>query len=78
MDTSTIAPLLATLSVGVACGLLFKRLKCLLYMIGAFAGVAVLSVATGFTWLPAETRTAVQIIAGASWAAPWSGATLCV
>lgn len=66
MDTSTIAPLLATLSVGVACGLLFKRLKVPAgYMIGAFAGVAVLSVATGFTWLPAETRTAVQIIAGA-------------
>lgn len=66
MDTSITLPLLATLMVGIGCGLLFKKLKVPAgYMIGAFAGVAVLSVATGFAWLPTETRTAVQIIAGA-------------
>lgn len=66
MDGSTILPLLATLAVGVTCGLLFKKLKVPAgYMIGAFAGVAVLSITTGFVWLPAETRTAVQVIAGA-------------
>lgn len=59
-------PLIATVIVGVACGLLFKKIKIPAgYMIGAFVGVAVLSVATGFVWLPAETRVAVQVIAGA-------------
>lgn len=66
MDVSIIAPLFATLVTGVACGLLFKKLNIPAgYMIGAFAGVAVLSVTTDFVWLPDETRTAVQIIAGA-------------
>ena len=66
MDTSHLAPLAATLAVGVACGLLCKRLKVPAgLLIGAFAGVAMLSVATGFAWLPSGTRTAVQIVAGA-------------
>lgn len=66
MDGSTLLALLATLAVGVACGLLFKKLKVPAgYMIGAFAGVAALSITTGFAWLPAGTRTAVQIVAGA-------------
>ena len=34
-------------------------------MIGAFAGVSVLSVTTGAAWLPSETRTVVQMVAGA-------------
>lgn len=56
----------ATLAVGIACGLLAKKLKVPAgYMIGAFAGVAVLSVATGFAWMPVEVRTGVQIVAGA-------------
>lgn len=66
MDLALAAPLLATLVTGVACGLLFKKFKVPAgYLIGAFAGVAVLSVSTGFVWLPAETRVLVQIIAGA-------------
>ncbi|GKG89143.1 AbrB family transcriptional regulator [Gordonibacter urolithinfaciens] len=61
-----VARLLATLAVGVCCGLLFKKLKVPAgYLIGAFAGVAVMSVATGLAWLPSGTRTAVQIVAGA-------------
>lgn len=56
----------ATLAVGIASGLLAKKLKVPAgYMIGAFAGVAVLSVATGFAWMPVEVRTGVQIVAGA-------------
>lgn len=66
MDVSHAALLVATLAVGVACGLLFKKLKVpAAYMIGAFVGVAVLSLTTGLAWLPSGTRTAVQIIAGA-------------
>lgn len=66
MDAVSAAQLLATLAVGVVCGLLFKRLKVPAgYLIGAFAGVAVLSMATGLAWLPSGTRTAVQIVAGA-------------
>ena len=61
-----VARLLATLAVGVCCGLLLKKLRVPAgYLIGAFAGVAVLSVATGLAWLPSGTRTAVQIVAGA-------------
>ena len=61
-----VARLLATLAVGVCCGLLFKKFRVPAgYLIGAFAGVAVMSVATGLAWLPSGTRTAVQIVAGA-------------
>ncbi len=57
---------LATLVVGCACGIIAKRFKVPAgYMIGAFAGVAVLSVTSGFAWLPVEVRTGVQIVAGA-------------
>ncbi len=66
MSGSEAIPLLATLVVGVGCGLACKKLKVPAgYMIGAFAGVAVLGITTGLAWLPAETRTAVQVIAGA-------------
>lgn len=58
--------LLVTLVTGVACGLLFKRLRVPAgYMVGAFVGVAVLACATSVAWVPGHTRTAVQIVAGA-------------
>ena len=65
MDSLLISALL-TLCVGVPCGLIAKKLKVPAgFMIGAFAGVSVLNIATGAAWLPTETRTLVQIIAGA-------------
>lgn len=65
-DVSFIVPLLVTLTVGVLCGLLFRVLKIPGgALIGSFAGTAVLTLATGITWLPVETRTVVQIVAGA-------------
>ena len=58
--------LVLTLVVGVVCGFLFKRLKVPAgLMIGAFVGVAVLNILTGVAAVPPNTRTAVQIIAGA-------------
>lgn len=58
--------LAVTLAIGVGCGLLFKRLRVPAgYMVGAFAGVAVLNCAMEGAWVPEETRTAVQIVAGA-------------
>lgn len=66
MEAPLAMQLLATLGVGVVCGLLFKKLKVPAgYMIGAFAGVAVLSAATSLAWVPSGTRTVVQIVAGA-------------
>ena len=60
------ARLALTLAVGIACGLLFKKLKVPAgYMVGAFVGVAALNCATGLPWVPAHTRTAVQVVAGA-------------
>lgn len=62
----TLVPLLLTLAMGVAGGLLLKRLNVPAgLMIGAFAAVAVLNVSTGLAWLPTGTRTGVQIVAGA-------------
>ena len=66
MDGHLIACGALTLAVGIPCGLLAKKLKVPAgFMIGAFAGVSVLSVAAGAAWLPAETRTLVQMVAGA-------------
>lgn len=65
-DADVVMKLLATVAVGVVCGLAFKRLKVPAgYMVGAFAGVAVLNCTTAAAWVPDGTRTAVQIIAGA-------------
>lgn len=65
-DLPVLVKLLATVAVGVACGLLFKRLKVPAgYMVGAFVGVAVLGCAAEAAWVPDGTRTAVQIVAGA-------------
>lgn len=66
VDERLVICALLTLAVGVPCGLLAKRFKVPAgLMIGAFAGVSVLSVATGEARLPTETRTLVQVIAGA-------------
>lgn len=66
MDAHLVGQMLLTLAVGIPCGLLAKRLKVPAgFMIGAFAGVSALSVVTGAAWLPAETRTLVQMVAGA-------------
>ena len=66
VDLPYVIRLLATLAVGIACGLLFKKLKVPAgYMVGAFVGVAVLACTTSVAWVPAHTRTAVQIVAGA-------------
>lgn len=55
-----------TLAVGTAAGLLFKRFKVPAgYMIGAFAGVAALGLTAGCSWVPPDTKVAVQVIAGA-------------
>ena len=63
--------------MGIPCGLLAKKLKVPAgFMIGAFFGVSVLSIATGEAWLPTETRTLVQMVAGAFVGAPLSAATL--
>lgn len=66
MEWSQVFQVLATLVIGVACGLLAKKFKVPAgYMIGAFAGVAVFSVSTNMAWMPQEVRTLVQMIAGA-------------
>lgn len=58
--------LAATVVVGVACGLLFKKIKVPAgLMVGAFVGVAVLNCSTEAAWVPDGTRTLVQVIAGA-------------
>ena len=58
--------LVVTLAVGIACGLLFRKLKVPAgLMVGALAGTAVLNCTTGVAWVPVEVRTAVQIVAGA-------------
>ena len=58
--------MVATLAAGVACGLLFKKLRVpAAYMVGAFVGVAALNISFGFAWVPQGTKTAIQIIAGA-------------
>ena len=61
-----IAKLALTVAVGVACGLLFKRLKVPAgYMVGAFVGVAALNCALAGAWVPSQTRVGVQVVAGA-------------
>lgn len=66
IDEKLVVSALVTLAIGVACGLFAKKLKVPAgYMIGAFAGVSVFSVVSGMAWLPVETRTLVQMIAGA-------------
>lgn len=61
-----IARFAITILLGVACGLLCKRLRVPAgYMVGAFVGVAALNCTIGGVWVPDGTRTAVQIIAGA-------------
>ena len=66
MDEHLIICAALTIAVGVPCGLLAKKLKVPAgFMIGAFFGVSVLSIATGEAWLPTETRTLVQMVAGA-------------
>ncbi len=61
-----IVRLLATLSIGVACGLLLKKTKFpAAYMVGAFVGVAVFNCATESAFLPDGTRMGIQIVAGA-------------
>ena len=58
--------LVLTLVTGVACGLLFKKMKAPAgYMVGSFVGVAVINCAFSAAWVPDGTRIAVQIIAGA-------------
>lgn len=58
--------LFLTLTVGVGCGLLFKKTKVPAgYMVGAFVGVAIVNCAFSAAWVPNGTRTAVQIVAGA-------------
>lgn len=60
------AKLAVTLCVGIACGLLFKRMRVPAgYMVGAFVAVALLNCAASGAWVPDGTRTAVQIVAGA-------------
>lgn len=60
------AKLVLTLAVGTGCGFLFRRLKVpAAFMIGAFAGVSCLNVVLGWAWVPHDTGTAVQVIAGA-------------
>lgn len=66
MDEHLIICAALTLAVGIPCGLIAKRLRVPAgFMIGAFFGVSVLSIATGEAWLPTETRTLVQMVAGA-------------
>lgn len=58
--------LLLTVAVGVAGGLLFKRMHVPAgYMVGAFVGVAAINVVFAAAWVPHDTRTVVQVIAGA-------------
>lgn len=65
-ETGLAAMLVATLAVGIVCGLLFKKLKVPAgFMVGAFVGVAVLNCGFGVAWVPDGTRTLVQIVAGA-------------
>lgn len=60
------AKIFITLSIGVTCGLLAKKLKVPAgYMIGAFVGVSAFNVSFEFAYLPGETKTLVQMIAGA-------------
>ena len=60
------AALACTVFIGVAIGLLFSKLKVPAgYMIGAFVGVTAFNVITSLAWAPPNTRTAVQVIAGA-------------
>ena len=66
MDEHLIICAALTIAVGIPCGLIAKRLRVPAgFMIGAFFGVSVLSIATGEAWLPTETRTLVQMVAGA-------------
>lgn len=65
-ECSLVVQLAITLVVGVACGLLFKRMKVPAgFMVGAFVGVAVLNCLTEAAWVPNGTRTLVQVVAGA-------------
>lgn len=60
------AKIFITLSIGVTCGLLAKKLKIPAgYMIGAFVGVSAFNVSFELAYLPGETKTLVQMIAGA-------------
>lgn len=66
MELSLVAKALLTLCIGIPCGLIAKKLKVPAgFMIGAFVGVSVFSVATGDAWLPHWARTLVQMVAGA-------------
>ena len=66
MDEHLIICAALTIAVGIPCGLIAKRLRVPAgFMRGAFFGVSVLSIATGEAWLPTETRTLVQMVAGA-------------
>lgn len=67
METLPIAVrFMLTLAVGIAGGLVLKKLKVPSgLMIGALAGVAVLNCTTEDAWVPIELRIAVQIVSGA-------------
>ena len=65
-ELPVVAKLTVTLCVGIACGLLFKRMRVPAgYMVGAFVAVAAFNCAASGAWVPDGTRTAVQIVAGA-------------
>lgn len=58
--------LILTLAVGAALGFLFYKLKVPGgYMVGAVVGVAVISIIWGAGYMPKDSKTFVQIIAGA-------------
>lgn len=60
-----ITKLVATIAVGMACGLLFKKIHVPAgYMIGAFVGVAALGIVASAVYLPDGTSVAIQVIAG--------------
>jgi membrane AbrB-like protein len=66
LSQENITGLALAVVVGTVCGVLFKKFKMPAgYMIGAFVGVATFNVTTGLAWLPPDTKTAVQMIAGA-------------
>lgn len=67
MNTETyLIKIVITLVIGAISGLLAKKIKVPAgYMIGAFVGVSVFNVGFESAWLPTETKTLVQMIAGA-------------
>ncbi len=66
IDAALLHRMLLTLAAGLVAGRIFVRLHVPAgLMIGAFAGAAVLEATSGAAWMPPETRTLAQILAGA-------------